>query len=191
MREAAVLACAHALAVLARAGSRGVLEVGGEWALAVAGGDVVAVWRLDGAGASLGADVRAQALRALMSGNAPCTFRRGAEAPAEVRGQSSVPIAELLCSLAPLDEPGAEQGCALLVRKKREMLRGAGARTLLGLERPVGAGQAGRALRRFAREIHPDRLAHDAPHGVRSAAHEVMGALTGAERTLRGLRHGG
>jgi len=70
--------------------------------------------------------------------------------------------------------------CALLVRKRGEIR--ASATPLALLELPAGAtpAQARRALRRFARALHPDRLGPDAPQALRLATTEVLGALTRA-----------
>ena len=65
------------------------------------------------------------------------------------------------------------------------MRRTGDARALLDL--PAGAEPAAgrRALRRLARNLHPDALGPHAPEALRDASHEVMEALVGAEHALR------
>lgn len=74
---------------------------------------------------------------------------------------------------------------SLLVRKREQLARNVDARELLDLPRDALATDARRALRRLARELHPDTLGPDAPDALRRASSEVLGALVDAERALR------
>ncbi len=68
----------------------------------------------------------------------------------------------------------------LLLRKHREVEKSAAPQVLLELPRAADRNQARRALRRFAKELHPDRFSeHD--EAVRQTSREVMRALVDAE----------
>lgn len=83
---------------------------------------------------------------------------------------------------------GQVSGYALLARKRRELRSRRPAHALLDLPPDAGPGEARRALRRLALQLHPDRLDPDAPGAVRRASTEVMGALIAAESRLRRCR---
>lgn len=74
---------------------------------------------------------------------------------------------------------------SLLVKKRRQLRADEGPHALL--EIPIGARpmQARRALRRLARQLHPDCLGPDAPAALRVASDEVMRALIHAESQVR------
>ena len=70
----------------------------------------------------------------------------------------------------------------LLLRKRAQLQRRAGARELLDLPAGVAASPAAArvALRRLTLHLHPDRLGPDAPESARVLSTEVMRALTRA-----------
>ncbi len=71
--------------------------------------------------------------------------------------------------------------CALLVRKRQELHRRATPHQLLELPSHASAGDARRALRRLARDIHPDRMAAaGVPSALREASNDVLRALVQA-----------
>jgi len=73
--------------------------------------------------------------------------------------------------------------CNLLLRKQREIRRRVGPRALLDLPSHARSEHARPALRRLAQKLHPDRFQALEP-GLRAASHEVMRALSEAEREL-------
>jgi hypothetical protein len=81
--------------------------------------------------------------------------------------------------------PTREQRFSLLVRKCEQLRRAADARALLDLPSDARPADAGRALRRLARSLHPDAFGPNTPEAVRRASSEVMGALIDAARALR------
>jgi len=89
----------------------------------------------------------------------------------------------LLCAIN--SETKRDRKFSLLVRKRDQLTRNAGAHALLDLPVDAAPEQARRALRRLARELHPDALGADAPTALRRASGEVLGALIDAERELR------
>jgi hypothetical protein len=74
-------------------------------------------------------------------------------------------------------------GYALLLRKARQVRRGAKPSELLDLPHHARGAQARRAMRKIASTVHPDRFG-DAPEAIRSASHAVMTALVRAQRDL-------
>lgn len=68
-------------------------------------------------------------------------------------------------------------GYSLLLRKKRELLRRARAQDLLELPPTASSHDATRALRKLARQLHPDRFGGDPSAAIRAASHDVMSAL--------------
>lgn len=85
---------------------------------------------------------------------------------------------------AAIERPALEDACGLLLRKRRQLARNVSARALLDLPEAASAEQAGRALRRLAQKLHPDRF-HTGDARLLAVSTEVMGALTRAERALR------
>ena len=74
----------------------------------------------------------------------------------------------------------------LLLRKRAQLRRRAGALELLDLQPGAASPEAARhALRRLALRLHPDRLGPDAPPSAHALSTEVMQALTRAEASLR------
>ena len=82
-------------------------------------------------------------------------------------------------------EGGESRRYSLLVRKRAQMARDAGAHVLLDVEKDAPSHEARRALRRLAHSVHPDVLGPDAPEALRRASGEVLAALANAERSLR------
>jgi hypothetical protein len=73
----------------------------------------------------------------------------------------------------------------LLLRKQRQIRMAADAQSLLELPQGHRPEQARRALRRLARDVHPDRFAEAAHPALREASAEVLTALVAAEARLR------
>lgn len=80
--------------------------------------------------------------------------------------------------------PEPRRGYAVLLRKTRQLRRGARASELLDLPAHAGGVDARRALRRLATSVHPDRFGTAAPEAIKSASHAVMTALVRAQREL-------
>jgi hypothetical protein len=72
----------------------------------------------------------------------------------------------------------------LLLRKQGQVRRAESPRALLDLPEHASAHEGRRALRRLARQLHPDRVGDVAA----SASNDVMRALLDAERQLRTAR---
>jgi hypothetical protein len=90
----------------------------------------------------------------------------------------------VLCALGFAAPAGVrEDSYALLLRKRRELARNAGARALLDLPGSANAAGARRALRKLATKLHPDRFQADDAR-LQQVSHEVMGALTRAASSL-------
>ncbi len=89
-----------------------------------------------------------------------------------------------LRTLGACGPPEPREGYAVLLRKARQVRRGARPTELLDL--PAGARNedARRALRRLATAVHPDRFGRDAPDAIKSTSHEVMAALLRAQRRV-------
>lgn len=79
---------------------------------------------------------------------------------------------------------GGEARYALLAHKRRQMRHRSAPNVLLDLPVNAPPAEARRALRRLARQLHPDRMDPDAPQALRQASTEVMGALIAAEASL-------
>ena len=75
-------------------------------------------------------------------------------------------------------------GCALLLRKRRELARKVGARALLDLPVACAPDEARSALRRLAKQLHPDRFERADPW-IRRLCDETLGALSHAAHALR------
>jgi hypothetical protein len=84
----------------------------------------------------------------------------------------------------------ADASYSLLLRKQREIRRRESAATLLDLREPVRPGEARRAFRKLAFQLHPDRFQVGAPELCTVSA-EVMRALSLAEEQLRHVRRVG
>ncbi|MDH5671672.1 MAG: hypothetical protein OEZ06_05945 [Myxococcales bacterium] len=93
--------------------------------------------------------------------------------------------AERLGFLRDADAAVSGERYRLLLRKRRQLRAGSDAHSLLELDADANAGAARRALRRLARDLHPDGFDADAPPGLRRVAEEVMGDLVAAERHLQ------
>lgn len=89
-----------------------------------------------------------------------------------------------LRTLGACGPPEPREGYAVLLRKTRQLRRGAQPAELLDLPANARSRDARRALRRLASAVHPDRFGHDAPDAIKSASHEVMTALLRAQRGL-------
>lgn len=106
-------------------------------------------------------------------------------APAELSVLRSSITADAEGTLAALIAVGAVGTATtapyrLLLRKHREVQRSVGPQVLLELPRGADRGEARRALRRLAKELHPDRFSqHD--EAVQRTSREVMRALLDAE----------
>jgi hypothetical protein len=82
--------------------------------------------------------------------------------------------------------PHSRVDYALLLRKRAQLRRRAGALELLELQPGAASPEAARhALRRLALRLHPDRLGPNAPGSAYALSTEVMQALTRAEASLR------
>jgi hypothetical protein len=90
-----------------------------------------------------------------------------------------------LIGAATAPSPGG-QAYRLLLRKRRQIRMAADARSLLELPQGYRPDQARRALRRLARDVHPDRFSDGAHPALREASAEVLTALVAAEAHLRG-----
>lgn len=90
----------------------------------------------------------------------------------------------LLGAAAP-PSPGGK-AYRLLLRKQRQIRMAADPRSLLELPVDSGPAQARRALRRFAKDVHPDRFGGVAHPALREASAEVLVALVAAEARLSG-----
>ncbi len=91
----------------------------------------------------------------------------------------------LLGAAAP-PSPGGK-AYRLLLRKRRQIRMAADPLSLLDLPLGSGPAQARRALRQFAKDVHPDRFADVVAHpAVREASAEVLVALVKAEAHVSG-----
>jgi hypothetical protein len=79
--------------------------------------------------------------------------------------------------------PATGTSFGLLLRKHREVARSASSRALLDLDGGADPSTARRALRKLARDLHPDRF--DADPSMQRASSEVLKALVRAEADLR------
>jgi hypothetical protein len=93
--------------------------------------------------------------------------------------------------LGAVSEPNAFlESYSLLLRKRGQIQRKAGAAALLDLREPVRPEQASRAFRRLAYRLHPDRFQCEQPE-LRALSSEVMSVLAAAHAQLRGVRRAG
>lgn len=90
-----------------------------------------------------------------------------------------------LRTLGACGPPEPQRGYAVLLRKRRQLRRGARPFELLDLPAGAGASEARRALRRLASAVHPDRFGAAAPEAIKNASHEVMSALIRAQHRVR------
>lgn len=81
--------------------------------------------------------------------------------------------------------PSETGAMTLLARKATELRRAAAPNRLLDLPPHARPAEARGALRRFARELHPDRFAAHAPAGIQEASTAVVAAMTRAAATIR------
>jgi hypothetical protein len=81
--------------------------------------------------------------------------------------------------------PSTSGSMTLLARKTTELRRAATATCLLDLPTHARSSEARGALRRFARELHPDRFAAHAPEGIQQASTAVVAAMTRAAASVR------
>ena len=77
----------------------------------------------------------------------------------------------------------AHDGYALLLRKHREVARGANASELLEIAATASPYEARRALRRLSKKLHPDRFAQ-VDERIRLLSEDAMRELTRAERAF-------
>lgn len=80
--------------------------------------------------------------------------------------------------------PAPSASIGLLLRKHREVAKAVSARALLDLPGRADPASARRALRKLARDLHPDRF--DADPSMQRTSSEVLKALVRAEADLRG-----
>ncbi len=83
-----------------------------------------------------------------------------------------------------VSQPGPES-YGLLLRKHRQVRRHAPPRALLDLPSTAAPTQARAALRKLARDLHPDRFHGTGSASARRISHEVLTALVSAEANLR------
>ena len=80
--------------------------------------------------------------------------------------------------------PQPRRGYSTLLRKSRQVRRGARAAELLDLKECSEGPEARKALRRLAAAVHPDRFGVSAPVAIRHASHQVMSALVRAQQDV-------
>lgn len=131
------------------------------------------VWRLLREGTALAAIARATGVD------------DGGPGAAAGAGRAVRFVAVLSLLSAVTAQGGESRRYSLLVRKRAEMARDAGAHALLDVEKDAPSHEARRALRRLVQSVHPDVLGPDAPEALRRASGEVLAALADAERSLR------
>lgn len=88
-----------------------------------------------------------------------------------------------LAELEAATPPVGNGSLALLARKSRETRGTSAPAALLDLPQSAAPQAARPALRRIAREIHPDRFGPDAPPAIVAASNAVLGALGDAARS--------
>ena len=81
--------------------------------------------------------------------------------------------------------PARSRPFTLLVAKRQQLRAAASAAALLELPEHPPPGEARKALRRLARQLHPDRLGSNAPPALRQACTEMMSVLASAETEIR------
>jgi hypothetical protein len=92
-----------------------------------------------------------------------------------------------LFQLSAVAAPTDGRRYSMLLRKQRQLRHAEGATSLLDLPHDADAPAARRALRRLARDVHPDRFDSEAEPAVQKASREVMAALVAAEKIVVGL----
>ncbi len=116
-------------------------------------------------------------------------LERGAPVDAILGAAGASPSAiRTLYALRLLDavsRPTRDAQYALLLRKHRQVRSAVRAGELLDLPAGARPSEARRALRRLAREVHPDRFSEADDAIVRRVSGEVMAALVSAEARLR------
>lgn len=81
--------------------------------------------------------------------------------------------------------PSEAGSMTLLARKTTELRRDASANRLLDLPHHARSADARGALRKLARDLHPDRFAAHAPRGIQEASAAVVSAMTRAAASVR------
>lgn len=92
-------------------------------------------------------------------------------------------FASVLRRIGAAEPTSASGSYSLLLRKRQELRRSTDARTLLGIAPGSTKQEARRALRRLARDLHPDRFSQ-AEAGARELSAEVLKALVRAEAEI-------
>ncbi len=82
--------------------------------------------------------------------------------------------------------PAESGSMTLLARKTTELRRSASPTRLLDLPHQARSADARGALRKLAKELHPDRFAAHAPAGIQEASNAVVAAMTRAAAAVRG-----
>ncbi len=90
----------------------------------------------------------------------------------------------LLGAVAP-PSPGG-RAYRLLLRKRRQIRMAADPTSLLDIPRGSRPAEARRALRKLAKDVHPDRFQDSAHPALREASAEVLAALVAAEARVSG-----
>lgn len=81
--------------------------------------------------------------------------------------------------------PSESGAMTLLARKTTELRRAVPAARFLDLPNHARSADARGALRKLARELHPDRFAAHAPRGIQEASNAVVAAMTRAASSVR------
>lgn len=81
--------------------------------------------------------------------------------------------------------PSEAGAMTLLARKTTEMRRSAPAARLLDLPQHARSADARGALRKLAKDLHPDRFAAHAPAGIQQASSAALVAMTRAAASVR------
>jgi hypothetical protein len=100
-----------------------------------------------------------------------------------VRAERFTVLLSLLGGLRDDVSAGARYG--LLLRKRRQLRSTRDPHALLDIPRGASPREQRQALRRLARDLHPDSFGPATPPAIRDASNEVMGALIRAELELR------
>ncbi len=121
-----------------------------------------------------------EAMTSLLRGGAT-TDQLIAVSKGSARAQRTLYALRRIGACAP---PEPRKGYATLLRKARQIRRGAKAAELLDLPDAARNPEARRALRKLAAAVHPDRFGLSAPAAIRDASHQVMSALVRAQRDV-------
>ena len=81
--------------------------------------------------------------------------------------------------------PSEAGAMTLLARKTTELRREAPASRLLDISTHARSAEARGAMRKLARDLHPDRFAAHAPAGIQEASNAVVAAITRAAASVR------